>query len=302
MIKRNNCPITNQPATTIFSRSYAVPELRPFVDAARHVESLIEKPFEVRFCRSSGLYFQTWVMDDTEASGFYTTPAGDGSFLSKIAELKLHHFAHQTEEILVLRQLIKSKLPRVLDFGCNWGKWASMALAHGCDVYAVEINPNAAAFCAGRGIKTVSRDELRGLTFDFINVDQVMEHLSDPLSTAQELSSCLKPGGYMKWSTPGDSQLPNRLASAQASEDNTILNLKALHSLEPLAHVNLFSNTSLQLLGELVGLRVVGLPFFKWLGAGQLWNISRQFNRNLLNPWKRWRRKGTYLWFQRPTD
>ena len=79
-----------------------------------------------------------------------------------------------------------------------------------------------------------------------------------------------------------------------------MLDPRTIDSLCPLEHVNLFNHVSLRSLGEHAGLRKVQLPFFKWMGAGQLWNLPRQFNRNLTTPWKRWRMKGPYIWLQRP--
>src|SRR6185369_17118136 len=108
-------------------------------------------------------------------------------FREEIRRQKLHWFAHMTEEILVMRQILGARTPVVLDFGCNWGKWASMALAHGCEVYGVDVNRDASAFCAARGIRMISREQMREVRFDFINVDQVLEHLSDPLGVAREL-------------------------------------------------------------------------------------------------------------------
>jgi hypothetical protein len=78
------------------------------------------------------------------------------------------------------------------------------------------------------------------------------------------------------------------------------MDAKTIDSLAPLEHVNLFSNNSLRFLGAQVGLQVVRLPFWMWTGAGQLWNMPRQLNRNLRTPWKRWRMKGSYLWLQKP--
>jgi len=299
MIKREKCPVSGQPAEVIFSRPYSSVELRPFAERAGLAGALADKPYEVRQCAASGLHFQTWVMDDSELAGLYSPTVDQGYFHNEIAGQKLHWFAHLTEEILVMRQMVAARRPVVLDFGCNWGKWASMALAHGCEVYAVEVNRDAAAFCAARGIKIISRAQMRELRFDFINVDQVMEHLSDPLGVARDLAACLKPDGYMKWSTPDNPRLPRLLRAAQIRGDNAVLDAKTIDPLAPLEHVNLFSNASLRFLGAQVGLRAVRLPFWKWVGAGQLWNVPRQFNRNLVTPWKRWRMRGTYLWLEK---
>ncbi|MBI4661675.1 MAG: class I SAM-dependent methyltransferase [Verrucomicrobia bacterium] len=300
MIQRLTCPITGEAASVIFSRPYRRPEFQPMIARGNLAELVADKDYEVRHCAASGLCFQTWVMEDGELERWYSPPSADEFFMDEIGRQKLHWFAHMTEEILVFRQLCREKMPVVLDVGCNWGKWASMALAHGCDVYAVEVNRAAAAFCAGRGIKIVRLDQPSGLGFDFINVDQVMEHLSEPLAMARRLSTCLKPGGFLKISTPDNLRLPRLLAQAQHTGDNRVLNPQTLDSLAPLEHVNLFTRASLEVLAGQAGLRNFRLPLIKWLGAGQLWNVPRQLNRNLIVPFKRWRRQGTYQWFQKP--
>lgn len=300
MIQRQKCPISDHPAEVIFSRPYVLPELRPFAERSRLDRKLEELDYEIRFCHESGLYFQTWVLDDSELAGLYSPAVDEQFFVAEIAKEKLHCFAHVTEEILVMRQLIVTKVPVVLDFGCYWGKWGSMALAHGCQVYGFDVNGRAAAFCAARGIKMISFDEIESLRFDFINVEQVMEHLSDPLPVAKRLAAALKPGGYMKLATPEDRALPRLLRSAQRRGDNAVLNTKTLQSLTPLEHVNLFNHGALRFLGQRAGLRAVLLPLLKWMGAGQLWNKARQINRNFLTPLKRWQMRGPYIWLQKP--
>lgn len=299
MLQRTNCPITGQRAEVIFLRPYSRPEFQPMLSRGNLAEVVADQPYEIRRCAASGLHFQTWVMEDHELASWYSSTPSDESFLREIANQKLHWFAHMTEEILVFRQLCPEKRPVVLDFGCNWGKWASMALAHGCEVYAVEVNAAAAGFCARRGIQILTFDQLGEGRFDFINVDQVMEHLSHPLSVARKLAACLKPGGFLKMSTPDNPRLPRILAAAQRTGDHQVLNARTLDSLAPLEHVNLFTRAALENLGRTAGLCVYRPPLIKWLGAGQLWNIPRQLNRNVVTPFKRWLGGGTYVWFQR---
>lgn len=300
MIQRLHCPITGYPAEVIFSRSYQHPVLREIADRARLADTVADKPYEIRCCAESDLYFQTWVMSTAELRAWYSPPTDASFFMKEIGKQKLHWFAHQTEEILVLRQLCPVPMPVVLDFGCNWGKWASMALAHGCEVYGVDVNQAASEFCASRGIRMISFEEMGKRQFDFINVDQVLEHLSEPLIVGRHLSACVKPGGFIKFSTPNNPKLPRQLKAAQQNGDDSVMDARTLDSLLPLEHVNLFSDTSLKILAKQAGLRTYRLPFFKWLGAGQLWNVPRQLNRNLVVPFKRWRGNTTYQWFQKP--
>ncbi len=300
MIQRLRCPICQQSTQTIFSRPFHLPQLQRMIARSGLADLLVERSYDVRACRACDSYFQSWVMEENELANWYSPPADDSVFLQAIAKQKLHWFAHMIEEILVFRQLCPERAPAVLDFGCNWGKWASAALALGCNVYGVDVNRAAAGFCAQRGIKMIGFDQLGRSQFDFINVDQVLEHLSDPRSVTRQLAACLKPGAFIKMSTPGNARLPKTLEAAQHSGNDAVLNERTIDSLFPLEHVNLFSRRGLLNLGEKVGLQPFRLPLIKWLGAGQLWNIPRQFNRNLVVPFKRWLGRGTYLWLQKP--
>jgi len=300
MLQRLNCPLTEAEANVIFTWPYTEPELMRAAQMAGVENKVAGLPYEVRYCPTSGLHFQTWVLDETELAGLYSPSADPSCFESEISRQELHWLAHLTEEILVLRQMIGVRRPRVLDFGCNWGKWASMALAHGCEVYGLDVNRAAATFSATRGVTMLGFEDLPGMAFDFINVDQVAEHLSNPVPIIRGLAAGLKPNGFLKLSVPNNPSLPQRLQAAQRRRDGSVLATRTLDALAPLQHVNLFNPQALTVLGCTAGLMPVKLPFWKCLGAGQLWNLPRQLNRNLTVPFKRAFGLGTYRWFRKP--
>src|SRR5438876_5206382 len=273
MRERLNCPVCEQSAPMLFSRPYASAEFQAFRFADGLAAALEGKNYEIRHCSGCDLCFQTWVMEAKELALWYSPALGQELYQKEIARRKLNWFAHLIEEILVFRQLSPAAVPVVLDFGCNWGKWASAALALGCEVYGVDVNRAPAEFCASRGIKILSLPQAAQLRFDFINVDQVAEHLSDPLAVICQLADALKRGGFLKLSTPGNPRMRRDLARAQVDGNNAILNPRRLDPLMPLEHVNLFSARALKLLGHKAGLRHYRLPLLKCLGAAQLWNM-----------------------------
>src|SRR5215813_11574444 len=113
MLARLHCPITDRPAEVIFSHAYQHPVLNQIAKRAGLADTVADKPYEIRYCAESDFYFQTWVMSDEELSAWYSPPADAGFFMSEIGKQKLHWFAHQTEEILVLRQLCPTQVPVV---------------------------------------------------------------------------------------------------------------------------------------------------------------------------------------------
>lgn len=304
MIVRDSCPICGEPAVPLFSWPFDSAELASTIQRlpAELGTPFLAQDFEVRRCLDCDLAFQRLVPDEAAANSIYSLHPDEAAIREEISAQKLHWFAHLAEELLVVRQMVPSPSPRVLDFGCNWGKWASMALAFGCDVEAVEINSVAVAFCEARGIRIVQADRLQAGRYDFINLDQVLEHVTDPRALIGQLARTLAPGGYLKVSTPHAAHLPAALETAQRRRDGSVLRSGDIDALEPLVHLNLFSNCSLRAIARSAGLEVARLPFFKWLGAAQMWNLPRQLGRNLSVPRKRWLGQGTYLWLQNPRE
>jgi SAM-dependent methyltransferase len=297
---RQSCPICAGTTEVLFSCPFAEPRLRCFLNRPGGETLAADQDYRIRRCASCELCFQEWVLEDDEAARWYAANPATTDYEREIGAQKLHWFAHMIEEVLVLRQVLTASPPAVLDFGSNWGKWASAALALGCRVDAVEINPSAAAFCARRGIRLTTLAELRQEAYDFINVDQVAEHLSDPLSVVRRLAFSLKPGGIMKLSTPDNARLPGLLARAQQTGELSVLDPAVLDPLAPLEHVNLFNHRSLKRLAAAAGLDPFRIPLLLSLGAGQLWNLPRQLNRNLVTPFKRWLGRRSYQWFRKP--
>lgn len=295
MLERTRCPISEKEAPVIFERPFNQTEIENLVPVNLR-ETVLDKTFKIRYSRDYDFYFQSWVLEEEELKQLYHT-SKECDFKQNIANQKLHSFAHQTEEILVFRQLCQAKTPRVLDFGCSWGKWSSMALAHGCQVFGYDVDITAQEFCSKRGIQMLQWEELQNYDYDFINCDQVFEHVANPLQLIHHLSQYLSPKGFIKISTPQDKVLPNFLKKIELTRVDHDLNATTLDALYPLIHINLFSRKGLIKLGEKAYLKPYKLPLAKWLGAGQLWNLPRQINRNLRTPFKRWQGTDNYLWF-----
>ena len=72
-----------------------------------------------------------------------------------------------------------------LDFGMGWGKWCQMAKAFGCQVYGLELSKARIKYASSLGISVLSNEELNHYKFDYINADQVFEHITNPKNTLQ---------------------------------------------------------------------------------------------------------------------
>ena len=86
------------------------------------------------------------------------------------------------KEMKRLRALVNQDRASYLDYGSGFGRWARAASQVGFDVCAFEPSQSRGAeedapFTLVHDVK-----ELRGNTFDVINLEQVLEHIPDPLA------------------------------------------------------------------------------------------------------------------------
>jgi 2-polyprenyl-3-methyl-5-hydroxy-6-metoxy-1,4-benzoquinol methylase len=95
---------------------------------------------------------------------------------------------------------------RVLDIGCGFGESLGYHRNRGCDAQGVEVDRNILRVAARHGlnVKVGLFDETAyaPASFDVVTLDQVIEHVSDPLPVLRGIHSVLRPNGILVISTP----------------------------------------------------------------------------------------------------
>lgn len=103
---------------------------------------------------------------------------------------------------------------KVVDVGSGTGEHVAELLRLGFDAVGIEPNPQAVAVATRRGLPvTRGTSENPGYppgSFDTIILNQVIEHLVDPVSAITTLRGLLRPGGRMIVLTPNVSGWPRR--------------------------------------------------------------------------------------------
>ncbi|MEP7258285.1 MAG: class I SAM-dependent methyltransferase, partial [Flavitalea sp.] len=148
---------------------------------------------------------------------------------------------------------------KFLDFGMGWGKWCLMAKAFGIDSYGMELSVERIEYAKKSGIKVISWDEVPDNQFDFINTEQVFEHIPAPLETMRHLSQALKPNGIIKISVPNGNDISNKLKVMDWGAKRKAKN--SLMVVTPLEHINCYRTKSIITMGEKCGLENVEIPF-----------------------------------------
>jgi len=98
---------------------------------------------------------------------------------------------------------------RVLDIGCGFCEALGYHRARGCEVYGVEADENVRKVAEHYGfnvhIGLFDPTQYEPEYFDYVTMDQVLEHIVDPQKTFQEIHGVLKPDGKLIAAVPNPS-------------------------------------------------------------------------------------------------
>ena len=158
-----------------------------------------------------------------------------------------------------LYSVVQSTAPTLLDFGAGYGRWSQAAFQSGFSVVSYE--PHAMRSVQNGKYQVVhDRDQLDGCVFDVIWLEQVLEHVVDPLSILEDIRSFMSPTTMLCLSVPN---------IERCREGPDIWKLWPFdgvrsHTLAPFQHLHGFSQRSLNALVYKAGLkRLQGLNIWR---------------------------------------
>jgi SAM-dependent methyltransferase len=309
-IERENCPSCfGTDFVTIHETPYSDKGLAEYMalyysyaNPTSLANALCGATFTVVKCRDCGLYFQRDVGNDELLADMY------GNWLGKkdpVAPHKppmpLDYYSYMAAEIMQIIAFLQKKIGRdrrlrFLDYGRGWGNWSQMARSFGVDVYGVELSPERLAYAKSIGLKTIETQDIVDYEFDFINTEQVIEHLVDPRAEIEMLKKCLADDGMIKLSVPDGKGVESVLRSWDWKDSFPRRSLVV--PFQPLEHLNIFTSDSLLHLANSCGLKRIGLPLSISYAYSTDWSSVRLIAKNILRPIKRFKlMKGCYALF-----
>jgi len=156
-------------------------------------------------------------------------------------------------EMQRLRRMLDMDKPALLDYGSGFGRWARAAQAEGFSVHAYEPSQSRgeeeeASFTIVHELASLGKER-----FDVINLEQVLEHVPDPLTTLQGIHEWCLPHSVIRIS------VPNIL---RCDEGRNIwkewpYNGSRAHFMAPFEHLHGFTPKSLRRLVDRAGYAVV---------------------------------------------
>jgi len=267
-VTRAACPVcTSLRGKTLLALDYCQSPLRDYLTSFYGAQGTVEfeyledAQYVLEECPDCNLIYQKQIPNDELMFRLYEKWLDPHRVFEKFEHsYPLSYYADYARVIHDVAAY-KDRLPatlKVLDFAMGWGNWAMMAKAFGCDVYGSELSPQRIAHAQESGIKIISWDQIPLHQFDFINTDQVLEHVADPAGTLAHLKRALTPDGVIRVCVPDGRQIVSKLRAPIWTADKA--SPDSLNAVAPLEHINCFTNTSLRRLGETAGLRQIVIP------------------------------------------
>ncbi len=161
-------------------------------------------------CNSCGLIQCTKIPSYQLLSDFYNDTLYSDFYQSHVID------NHNKRKELFGRQRVtdwinffgKNTPQNVLEIGCGSGFTLSAAKDNGFEVTGLELNQKCVDFCHKQGLFSVYNESLEEFTkksdvkFDIVGMYDVLEHLTNPRETIQNIKNLLKPGGLLSIYVP----------------------------------------------------------------------------------------------------
>jgi SAM-dependent methyltransferase len=311
-VERANCPVcASASATVIYRSGFDEGAIGRFIRSYYRVDPsvLAAAPYELMRCPDCTLVYQRFAGDDHLLGELYgkwindwNRPEHDPIYQAEVSAPLQSRDGH---EILVAADFLRARPEdmAVLDFGMGWGLWARIVRQLGCVAYGQELAEERISFAKGHGIKTIAASELGVPMFDFINTEQVMEHVRDLAPTAELLARSLRPGGILKVSVPNAERATAIAADLVAGRSSG--SLDELMPVHPLEHVNSFTRRALTVLADRLGLTIVRprpLQRYAFFKHPRSLPVSKpaKLAKELVRPiYQYHNRRNLYVWMQR---
>lgn len=303
---REVCPVCQNPkGQTLFSCRFTEPPIRDYLinfysrQGKIELEYLEDATYTLVVCCACYTVYQKEIPNDFLMGKLYEEWIDpECAFTSYLPQEKLRYSVRYMSEVMSIIAFlgISPRKLNFLDFGMGWGHWCLVSQALGCNTFGLEISPSRIDYARSRGVKVIEWKEMCEAQFDFINTEQVFEHIAYPLETLQQLGKFLKPRGLIKISVPNGRSIHRRLRIGDWQAVKGTKN--SLNLVSPLEHINCFNRNAIIKMAQLAGLCEIRIPLKLQYAYTSGWSDAKQAAFNLAWPvYKNILRQGTYLFF-----
>lgn len=261
--KRLNCPICQSAdLSVIYSIQTKTPEFTKFLKLEKFYSEnfykliqnglLKEVVFEIVKCNKCNFIFQSNVLNDEGMFLLYNHWLDKELLLKYYSEMKPNEY--EKALLKVIKKVFKKENNiNILDYGAGYGNFCALSKKLGFNTFAFDLsNDKNEYIISDIGVNKISNLNDYELFFDFIFVNQVFEHVSDPLNILKKLKNSLSHKGIIYISVPDCNRIEETIKNNGLTEE-------LFMQLSPQQHINAFNNKTLLKLGYEAGLRQLNI-------------------------------------------
>lgn len=303
-VERKSCPACrSNHIIEIYSALYSDKSLKKYLtdfydsQGGIEFEYLIDEEYVLCECENCGLLFQknipnSFLMEKLYEHWINPIKALENHKL-KMSQYVYDNYTHEIKNIGSYFNKANSNI-NLLDFGMGWGAWLSTANKLGFQSYGIELSESRVKYASNNGINVVDWKQAENMKFDFINTEQVFEHIPNPLDTLKRLKSLLKKNGLIKISVPTANNIEHRLKKMDWSAKK--YTPMSLNVVSPLEHIQYFKRYSLVKMADRAGMSEVNISLFsQWINSIG-WLQPKRFIRNAFLPvYRNFLKKQNYI-------
>ncbi len=301
-VKRLVCPACEKSEfKDLYSRPYTDPVIRKYLDefygsqGGVEFEYINDAEYILKECTTCSLIFQEYIPNDFLMNKLYEEWIDPQIALRGQKEHSLSYYRKLSMEVDNIVAYFNAKPDNLsfLNFGMGWGEWNLMVKAYGSHSTGMELSQQRINHAKENAIGIINWEDVPSNQFDFINTEQVFEHIPNPFETLKYLILSLKPNGLIKISVPNGNVARRNLKimdwKAGKNERNS-LNIVA-----PLEHINCFRTKTIKFMANLCGLKQETVPFKNLPLPDMFKSKLKPFYYKLFRGGK----EGTYLFFKK---
>jgi len=278
------CKICNKKGVSFFKKNYSDLEFKNFFKnfygykQSRILLSILDNyKFHILKCNNCNFIWQEVQPIGKIAFKLYEEIIDQNkSYLkNKYLSKKIKNKVKLEEKLM--ENYFPSKKIKVLDFGAGWGNWLDHLDKEKFDLFAFELSKTRSIHLKNKGIKILNFSNVRKYEkfFDYIRLEQVLEHITELNECMQNLRRLTKKNSVINVSVPNG-----------ANEINNCKIRVCKGPIQPLEHVNCFSNISLKKLfykHGFVSLKTSELFKFSFDSFYEIFPKSKFFTKSLLD-------------------
>ena len=199
---------------------------------------------EIIYCKSCHHHFYKYIPSDLQLSQMYQSIVRKHKSPPPDREPSVQMINYMKK----LSKIIRCNKKRFLDYGAGYGRWSVAALKAGFEVYSFEPHDSRKVY--KNGITYVNEyEDLLNIQFDFIWLEQVLEHVNYPYDTLSKLRDLMGSDTVLSLSVPNLDKFlfKNRLWKKWPYDG------RKSHIMAPYQHLHGFTNRSLNALCKRIG-------------------------------------------------